>query len=426
MSYPRGFDFVRLLGAFLWATTSVMWGEAGVLVTHVKDVQRRPIGGLQIGVDGDGGSAVTGDDGKARIPLAKQTKEKSWVFLQILKSPLGKDFVMVSPWDYRTLVPSFDNESGNFVDVVVVQRGDRAALESGAVLASVAAQINKANAPKTTNTQVMQEDLKANLAAVAKQYGLAPNDLDQAIRAWGAKATDPYDAGLAALYERDYSKASTMLADSLQKREKQLATDQKAVADAACFLGQSLWQEGKYRESATEYRRCLQLRPDDGAIHNNLALSLTYAGDYATAETLYQHALEDQQKAIAPDLPAVASIMNNFAFLLRLKGDYERAEILYRGALEMREKTLGPDNPAVGQSLNDLAGVLQDRGDYARAEPLYRRALAIQEKTLGPDSSDVAADLNNLALLLHERGDSAAAEPLYRRCSGDPRAGTRA
>src|ERR1700720_3565487 len=89
----------------------------------------------------DGGSSVTGDDGKARIPLAKQTKENSWVSLQILKSPPGRDLVMVSPWDYRSGVPSFENESENFVEVVLVQRGDRAALESGTVLASLAAQL---------------------------------------------------------------------------------------------------------------------------------------------------------------------------------------------------------------------------------------------------------------------------------------------
>jgi len=152
------------------------WAEAGVLVVHVNDVQRRPIRGLQIGVEGDGGSSLTGDDGKARIPLAKQTKEESWVSLQILKSPPNKDFVLVSPWDYRTLVPSFANESQNFVEVVVVQRGDRAALESGTVLAAAAAQINKANASKTADKQ-QQEDPKTNLAAVANQYGLAPDDL---------------------------------------------------------------------------------------------------------------------------------------------------------------------------------------------------------------------------------------------------------
>src|ERR1017187_6052659 len=94
-------DFPVLLVALLCATSVVTWAEVGILVVHVKDVQRRPIAGMQIGVEGDGGASVTGDDGKARIPLAKQTKEKNWVSLQILKSPPGKDFVMVSPWHYK-------------------------------------------------------------------------------------------------------------------------------------------------------------------------------------------------------------------------------------------------------------------------------------------------------------------------------------
>src|SRR5260370_40474087 len=146
---------------------------------------------------------------------------------------------MVSPWDYRAVIPSFENESENFLEVVVVQRGDRAALESGTVQAAATEQINKANAPKTADKQAPQEDPRANLAAVAKEYGLAPDDLDQAIRKWGGKTTDSYQVGLAALYEQNYAKASAQLANSLRGREEKLAGDQKAVADAACFLGQS-------------------------------------------------------------------------------------------------------------------------------------------------------------------------------------------
>src|SRR5207253_2274993 len=99
-----------------------------------------------------------------------------------------------SPWDYKTLVPSFENESENFVDIVVVQRGDRVALESGSVLKALAEKINNASAPKTSDKQSLLEDSKAALAKVARQYGLSQDDLDQAIRAWGAKATDPYEA----------------------------------------------------------------------------------------------------------------------------------------------------------------------------------------------------------------------------------------
>jgi hypothetical protein len=164
-----------------------VWAESGILVVNVQDVHKHPVAGVEIGVEGDGGSAVTDDHGKARIRLAAQNQQKDWVSLQILKSPPGKNLVMVSPWDSRTLVPSFENESENFVKVVVVEFSDRAALENGSVLAALTAKINRANAPKTVGREDRDEDAKANLAAVAMQYGLDPKELDKAIRSWERK-----------------------------------------------------------------------------------------------------------------------------------------------------------------------------------------------------------------------------------------------
>jgi hypothetical protein len=65
----------------------------------------------------------------------------------------------------------------------------------------------------------------------SQRFGLGPEDLDKAISAWSSKSTDPYDAGLAALYERNYSKATADLQDSLREQEEKLASDQSAVAD---------------------------------------------------------------------------------------------------------------------------------------------------------------------------------------------------
>ncbi len=415
MQSPRRNPLLLILLVSLCLARSMAWAESGFLVLHVKDVQQHPVANLQIGVEGDGGSDTTDAKGKARIRLAPQSAAKSWVSLQIEKSPAGKDWVMVSPWEHRTLVPSFENETENFVEVVVVQRGDRAALESGTVLAAAVQRINKANAPKIADKQAAREDPKASLEAVAKQFGLSPEDLDQAIKAWGAKTTDPYEAGLAALYERNYSKATDDLRDSLKQREEKLASDQKAVADAAFFLGSSLYEQGRYRESAVAFQRCLQIRPDDTTVLNNTALSLKEGGDYAGAEPLFRRALALDEKAQGPDHPTVATELNNLAELLREKGDYAGAERLYRRALSIREKTLGLDHPDVATSLNNLALLLYSKGDYEAAEPLYRRALVIDEKALGPDHPTVATLLNNLAELLRAKGDYAAAEPLYRR-----------
>ena len=191
---------------------------------------------LQIGVMGDGGSDTTGSDGKARIRLAKETKAKTWVSLQIITSPKGQDVVFVQPWDDRTLIPPFENESENFVRVVVVQRGDRAALENGSLMVAAAAQINKANAPRATDRDHRADEATRNLAAAANRYGLTPDELDGQVRAWGEKTTDPYEAGLAALYERNYPKAVAQLADSLRLREANLATDQRSVAETALLF----------------------------------------------------------------------------------------------------------------------------------------------------------------------------------------------
>ncbi len=398
----------------------IAWAETGFLVLHVRNVQQRPIIGLQIQEipvqgESEARSAITDQNGKARTRLAPQTTENSWVSLQILKSPPGANLMMVSPWDYKERVPSFEDEAKNFVEVVVVQRGERAALESGTVLKALASQINKANAPKSADKQAEPTDPKANLEAVAKQYGYTAEELDKAIRAWGATATDPYDKGVADLYAGSYEKATANLQESLRQREQKLATAQKDVADAAFFLGLSLYQQGKYKEAAAAFQRCLQVRPDDATVLNNTAVSLEEAGDYSTAEPLCRRALDIDEKALGPNHLKVARDLNNLAALLYAKGEYAAAEPLQRRALDIRERALGPNHPDVAQSLNNLGLLLEAKGDYAGAEPLYRRALTIDEKTLGPDDPRVARDLNNLAGLLYAKGDYAGAEPLFRR-----------
>jgi tetratricopeptide (TPR) repeat protein len=408
---------VALLAFLFWGIClpgSIALAETGYLVVHVEDVHGHPVRGVQVGVKGDGGSGTSDPHGTVRIRLAPQTQVKDWVTLQVLHSPPGKDLVLLSPWDARAVVPSFENKSDNFVNVVVVESGDRAALTNPTALRTFAEKINKANAPKTANTQAA-EDPKANLDAVAKQYGLTSDDLDTAIRAWGSKTTDPYDVGLAALYAGNYDTASSNLKDSLKQREQKLATALKDVADAACFLGQSLYRQGKYRESAVAYQRCLQIRPDDLMVLNNTAMTLDLAGDNAGAEALYVRAVALGEKVLGPDHPNVAMVLENFGMLLWSEGDYPRAESLYRRALAADEKMGGPDHPAVARDLANLAELLETKGDYATAEALHRRALAIDENVLGPDHPDVAIILNNRALMLKAKRDYTGAEPLYRR-----------
>jgi tetratricopeptide (TPR) repeat protein len=284
-------------------------------------------------------------------------------------------------------------------------------------VASLTAKINKANATskKVGALPSDGEDQRSNLEKVARLYGLKTEDLDEAIRSWGARTTDPYDVGLAALYERDYPRATGELKEALKTREAKLAQDQKAVVNAAFVLGKSFYKQGKYRDAVTAYERCLQLSPGDTTVVNNLAVSLHDSGDFARAEPLYRRALAIDEKALGPEHPDVAISLNNLASLSKDKGDYAGAEPLLRRALAIDEKALGPEHPNVAAGLNNLGLLLGRTGDYAGAEPLLRRALAIDEKALGPEHPDVAIDLSNLVSLLQGKGDYAGAEPLLRR-----------
>lgn len=408
----RQFMNTKTIGLMVAASLPLL-AERGVLVLNVQDAQGSPMARVEIGVKGDGGSAVSDSHGRARIPLAKDTKEKSHVDLQIIRP---KTLVFIEPWENPVQVPSFENESANYVRVVLAERGHRKLLEDPGALRTMIQQINKANSVKSRDPGTDEAQRKQSLADVAASFGLAPGEVDKAVRAWGEKTKDPYDQGLAALYTKNYKKASEDLAESLKRREENEAKAEQEVVDAAFFLGGALYQQGKYGESAEAYRKAQKRQPEDATILNNLALSLVDAGDYAGAEPLVRRALAIDQKALGPDHPNVAAVLNTLAVLLQTKGDYAGAELLYRRALAINEKAFGPDHPTVAAAINNLAALLQAEGDYMEAEPLYRRALAISEKILGPYHSSVATCLHNLALLLHQAGDDyAGAEPLYRR-----------
>lgn len=402
------------IGLLIFIFIARCFAEQEVLVVQINDVQNRAVVGIVIRVEGASEPDKSDSHGLARIKLAANTKVNDWIHVQIVESPRGKDLVLISPWDGTVQVPPFDRENTNYVRVITANRGDRVLLENGAALVALTARINQANSPRPKPQDPEQQRREA-LLTISKAFGLSSEEVDKAIRAWGKRTTDPYEKGLAALYEKNYPLASKDFERSLEARGSELAKAQAATSDAAFFLGQSRYEEGKYGESASAYRTALNLRPADVKIMGNLGLSLEREGHYQEAEPLLRRALAIDEKALGLDHPTVGMRLNNLATLLLDKGDYAEAEILCRRALTIAETTLGPDHPTVAIRLGNLAASLKAKGDYVGAEPLYRRALAIDEKALGPDHPAVAEDLNNLAGLFYVKGDYAAAEALYRR-----------
>jgi len=127
------------LSLALTAICGLASAEQGILVVHVSDPQDRPIEGVLLATKGDGSTGAPATrQGRTRIALAAQTRAKTWVTRQIIR-PQG--LVFVSPWDKRVQVPPLDNESENFVPVVLIERGNRLASESGQSLIAITARV---------------------------------------------------------------------------------------------------------------------------------------------------------------------------------------------------------------------------------------------------------------------------------------------
>src|SRR5437867_2333486 len=160
--------FWCLLAAALAPMT--LYAETGKMIVQVLDTDGRPVAGLEIGIQGIGGSQVTDSKGTAQLSLGRDTVAGDYATLQVFHSPPGTDFVLLSPWDGRVQVPSFKEKAENFVKVIVIQRGNLALLRRPNVTRKVVEELNAANGPRSANQRPQSADTRATLNAIAKRY----------------------------------------------------------------------------------------------------------------------------------------------------------------------------------------------------------------------------------------------------------------
>ncbi len=456
------------------AFASTLWAEEGILVLSVTNTTEEAIANVTLKCKGDAPPTVSDRNGTARLKLPLGSLPGNPVVLQVS----GGDWVLISPWDGRVIVPPFVNTPQNFVTVVIAKKSDKQMLASAKAVEAMAARVVREVGAKL-DKQLSDEERRLVLEAQAREFGLTPEEVDRAIREWSRKVTDAYQQGLAELYQQNYPKAVELLSDALDQRLKELQEAQNKAADAAFFLGMALYQKGQYRDSANAYKQALALRPDDPASKNNVAVSLRMAGELAEAERYATEAVERKGMVFGPYHPRTRITTLNLALIYQDQGKLAEAEQIFKQALLITERGLGPDNPEVASCLDFYAELLtklerraeaeekrirarairarhdqqlRDRSiaeskqllatkeqqlgaehaevapiastlgslylqnkQPAEAEALFKRALAIREKTAGPNHPDNAGELQKLSSLYVSQGRFTEAEPLAKR-----------
>jgi tetratricopeptide (TPR) repeat protein len=362
----------RVASVFIAAfITALLYAEDGIVVISVTDPKSKPMPGVVLSTKGDGATASPTDvSGKTRLRLAPQTRSGSWVSLQITRVAGGRDMVFISPWDQRVIIPPFSNESENYVPVVIADRSNRDILSSRDSLTALASKAvaqtmakNRQNQPAPSRDEVLKQ--------LANEYGLTPDEIDSAIRAWSRKATTPYDKGVTALYKGEYREASAQLSQAVDANAGATATTQRdtRTVDSAFFLGWSLFEEGKYPEAAAAFRRALQFRQDDTDLL--LALGLASANIQSQTGTATHGGTLIQ---------AQASNQYNFNYITTVKNEGTAGTLIAKASSSSDlESLLGFINRDAGAALG--LWETQLRKYYAEQESSYYVTSRVEEAT---------------------------------------------
>ncbi|MBK7601375.1 MAG: tetratricopeptide repeat protein [Acidobacteria bacterium] len=413
--------------------TSLM-AEENILVLNVANTSDEVIPNVSLKCKGDAPAAGSDRNGTARLKLPFGTRPGSSVVLQIVAG----DWVMISPWDGRVIIPPFDNNAQNFVSIVIAKKSDRQILTSGKAVEAIVSRVTREIGSKM-DRQISEEERRLVLEMQAREFGLTPDEVDRAIREWSRKVTDPYQKGLAELYASNYPEATRLLTASLDQKIREIEVLQNQAANNAFFLGEAQMGQGQYTSATEAFKKALALRPDDGVFLNSLSIAYRMAGNLKEAERAGERAVISKggDPRFGQYHPATAIATLNLALLYQEEGKNIEAEQIFKQALLTTERGFGPDHPEVARCLDYFADFLDrvDRKSEAaekrtRAGAIRSRfeqqtrdktiadskqLLKLKEQESGPDHPDIAQLASTLGSLYLENGQLDDAESLFKR-----------
>jgi tetratricopeptide (TPR) repeat protein len=128
------------------------------------------------------------------------------------------------------------------------------------------------------------------------------------------------------------------------------------------------------------------------------------AGDYAGAAALLRTAVTDARAALGPDAVELSTLLNELGIVGKYSGDFAEAETAYQHALAIEDRGGRAAGANAASILHNLAGLAHARGDAGSALPLALRGIDIRAVLPEPDPAGLAEDRAALAAILIDLG----------------------
>ncbi|OJJ16306.1 hypothetical protein BKI52_33990 [marine bacterium AO1-C] len=207
---------------------------------------------------------------------------------------------------------------------------------------------------------------------------------------------------LAFLYSQqgDYPKAEPLFKQIWQTYKSTVNNGNPNYIRAVGNLAEIYFAIGKYQEAGPLYDETTQLlkatkSPLYGRFLVSYAILKEIQDNYASAEKLYQEAIEVLKKDVGESHPHYAQALHDFGKFNEIKEDYPKAQDLMQQAQKIRKQALGINHPKYAESLNDLAKLYFKMGRLNIALENCQKALNIRQK--GNDRIAVVTTIRNLA-----------------------------
>ncbi|HWT15265.1 MAG TPA: serine/threonine-protein kinase [Patescibacteria group bacterium] len=199
--------------------------------------------------------------------------------------------------------------------------------------------------------------------------------------------------------------------DTLQRIDTELADDPALQGDLLDDFGEIVTAKGDFARAQSLFERALANAekahgPNDPAVAEslvNLGVLAGYRGHRTESKPHLERAVAILEKQVPQEPLALANAYSALAALLRDAGELPKAAELMRRALTMFDG-VDPDLPARIAALHNLATVLLDSGRHDEAEPLIREAIAATERTQGVDAAPLVILMEGLEQVLSARG----------------------
>ncbi len=144
----------------------------------------------------------------------------------------------------------------------------------------------------------------------------------------------------------------------------------------------------------------------------------TWLGEFEDAGKRLDALLPIVERVDGPDGEIAIKAREDLAILLTYRGDYTRAEPIFRDVIARKTKRWGAEAPKTLDTMNEFAIMYLESNRFAEGAAILETMLPIEEKIYGPEHSSTNNIVSNLAGALRQQGTPekiAASGPYYKR-----------